>query len=116
MLNNSFFHIVDTTSEGDNHHFQVSINAEHSIFEGHFPGQPVVPGVFSLQMIKECLEMAVKKRVCFNIISTCKFYSLIVPSDRLLNVTIQVNNCSIQSSIHQGDEVMLKLKANYQEL
>ena len=31
---------------------QVMLNPQHAIYNGHFPQQPVVPGVCMLQMIK----------------------------------------------------------------
>lgn len=35
---------------------QVMLNPQHAIYSGHFPQQPVVPGVCMLQIIKECIE------------------------------------------------------------
>ena len=35
---------------------QVMLNPQHAIYSGHFPQQPVVPGVCMLQIIKECVE------------------------------------------------------------
>ena len=35
---------------------QVMLNPQHVIYNGHFPQQPVVPGVCMLQIIKECIE------------------------------------------------------------
>ena len=35
---------------------QVMLNPQHAIYNGHFPQQPVVPGVCMLQIIKECIE------------------------------------------------------------
>lgn len=37
-------------------HACISINGQHPIYEGHFPGFPITPGVCQVQMIKEILE------------------------------------------------------------
>ena len=34
----------------------LTFNAGHRIFEGHFPGQPVVPGVCMMQLVRELVE------------------------------------------------------------
>jgi 3-hydroxyacyl-[acyl-carrier-protein] dehydratase len=39
-------------STTDNIASEIRINAEHHLFNGHFPGAPVTPGVIQLQMIK----------------------------------------------------------------
>lgn len=35
---------------------EVSINKNSKVFEGHFPGQPVLPGVFMLEIITTVLS------------------------------------------------------------
>ena len=40
---------------------KISINKTHKIFEGHFPGLPIVPGVCMMQIIREIMETTTKK-------------------------------------------------------
>ncbi len=56
MLLNDFFIIQKIETSDTEIKALLVINAAHKIFEGHFPGQPVVPGVCMMQMIKETLE------------------------------------------------------------
>jgi acyl-coenzyme A synthetase/AMP-(fatty) acid ligase/3-hydroxymyristoyl/3-hydroxydecanoyl-(acyl carrier protein) dehydratase len=37
---------------------QCSVSADHPVLSGHFPGQPIVPGVLLLQMVQSMLEEA----------------------------------------------------------
>lgn len=63
-LLSGFYHI--TQSENINEtdwKVRVMLNPQHSLYAGHFPQQPVVPGVCTLQMIKECLEKIDRKSV-----------------------------------------------------
>jgi 3-hydroxyacyl-[acyl-carrier-protein] dehydratase len=55
------------------------LNPKHAIFAGHFPGQPVVPGVCMLQIIKEALERALNKKLFLTQAATIKFLSMLVP-------------------------------------
>ena len=41
----------------------ITINSGHQIFEGHFPGQPVTPGVCMMQIIKELGEKWSNKKL-----------------------------------------------------
>jgi 3-hydroxyacyl-[acyl-carrier-protein] dehydratase len=58
MLQNDFFTITDLSGEAPSFKAILAVNAQHRIFEGHFPGQPVVPGVCLMQMVLETAETA----------------------------------------------------------
>lgn len=58
MLQNDFFTITGLSKDGASFRAQLVLNAGHRIFEGHFPGQPVVPGVCLMQMVQEVVETA----------------------------------------------------------
>lgn len=60
---------------------QVKLNPDQVIYQGHFPQQPVVPGVCLLHIIKECIETIRQQRLQFTQIATCKFLSSINPSE-----------------------------------
>lgn len=34
----------------------VRLNKEHPVFQGHFPGNPILPGVCTIQIIKELID------------------------------------------------------------
>lgn len=60
---------------------QVMLNPQHPVYGGHFPGQPVVPGVCILQIIKECLEEICHTTLQYKQIASCKFLSAINPNE-----------------------------------
>ena len=45
ILAGDFYTVVSTVNEADKIQAILKINPEHAIFNGHFPGQPVIPGV-----------------------------------------------------------------------
>jgi 3-hydroxyacyl-[acyl-carrier-protein] dehydratase len=53
MLQNDFFTIRSIKKEDDSFRILLELNAANKIFEGHFPGQPVVPGACLMQMVLE---------------------------------------------------------------
>jgi 3-hydroxyacyl-[acyl-carrier-protein] dehydratase len=60
--------------------YTIQWNAQHPIFEGHFPGRPVVPGVCMMQTIKELLERTLDKKVVLRKAASMKFLNMIDPN------------------------------------
>lgn len=87
MLINSFFTIFNLPEQIEEINSEkqveftvtIKINPEHSIFEGHFPGQPIVPGVTYIEMIKEIIELVLKKKLLLQEASNIKFLAITNP-------------------------------------
>ena len=59
-------------------------------FEGHFPGNPILPGVFQIEMVKYILEKSLQTSLCLHSIKKTKFSNLIHP-DTVIVVEITIN-------------------------
>ena len=81
MLAGNFFYIKTLHQESGRINAVLEINAGHKIFEGHFPGQPVVPGVCMMQMVKEILEQATGKSTRLVSADNLKFLTVIDPRE-----------------------------------
>lgn len=57
----------------------ITINKDHIVFNGHFPGNPVMPGVCMMQIIKEITEKIVEKKLFMDSASNIKFMAIINP-------------------------------------
>lgn len=79
MLINNFFKIKEHTQENESTLFIIELIKNHPIYDGHFPGNPIVPGVCSIEMIKECAEFILNCSLYFDSIEQCKFLSPIDP-------------------------------------
>ena len=94
MLLNDFFKIIETDYSKDNPgSFKVTIelNDRHKIFKGHFPGNPVVPGVCMIQIVKEILSKLLKKNLYLSEGSNIKFISVIKPDiNKILNIEYNI--------------------------
>ena len=74
------FYSVDNWSMTENTlSCTLSFNAGHPIFDGHFPGNPIVPGVCTIQIINELLERALGQKLRLANSSNIKFLQLITP-------------------------------------
>ncbi len=65
----------------------VTLNPDHPIFEGHFPGNPVVPGVCMIQMTKEIVEHLCGRSTRLAEARNIKFMSILNPNE---NKTIRI--------------------------
>jgi len=80
ILRNSFYTINTQTGSPLQLKAGIHIDPEHDIFRGHFPGQPVVPGVCMVQIVKELLEQQTGRRLLFRKGHQLKFLQLLVPA------------------------------------
>ncbi|MCD4730986.1 MAG: hypothetical protein K8R74_10320 [Bacteroidales bacterium] len=60
---------------------RIAFNKDHMVFKGHFPGNPVVPGVVQVQVLKDVLENVLEKKVFLNRTKSIKFLNVISPLD-----------------------------------
>lgn len=76
---NDFYTLSDIVAGENKWEGKIAFNAAHAIFKGHFPGQPVVPGVCMMQIVKEVLEFAMNKKIQIQQAGQVKFLQLITP-------------------------------------
>src|SRR4051812_37699267 len=80
MLLGSLFKLVSIETEPGSIKAVLSIDRHNEIFDGHFPGQPVLPGVCMMQVIKELVEADVKQKLVLYQADNMKFLSVIDPT------------------------------------
>ena len=84
------FTSIDNYLAQEGHYaFRVRLDASHPVYRGHFPGHPVLPGVCTLQLVRECLNRGTGRRFRYAAIRECKFLGMVVPqADELLEIDI----------------------------
>lgn len=61
--------------------YTIALNPDSTIFKAHFPGQPVMPGVCTVQIAVELAEQLTGKAVTITDIKNAKFIRPILPSE-----------------------------------
>ncbi|PZX48720.1 hotdog family protein [Algoriphagus chordae] len=90
MLTN-FYTLNSISTEGNQTKALITINKDHEVFLGHFPGNPVTPGVCMMHIIKELTEQVVGKKLFMQSSNNIKFLALINPEktpDLTLDISI----------------------------
>jgi len=99
---------------------EFKFEATDPVFAGHFPNQPLVPGVFQLEMARLGAEWLLGERLSVCEISRAKFLRPIVPAEVVcMNLKLSKNdeNIGVRATFSVGGqaagETVLKLvKAN----
>jgi 3-hydroxyacyl-[acyl-carrier-protein] dehydratase len=93
MFLNDLFTIEQILPEGDDNKFLITIrlNPFHEIFKGHFPGNPILPGVCIVQILKEILMFQSDKKLMMINASSIKYLSFINPkANSVINIAIEL--------------------------
>lgn len=115
LLESGFYAVKAFTASDDEINSDITIDPQHEIFKGHFPGQPIVPGVCMIQMIKELVEKKNEKECRLTICGQVKFLNPLVPNrDAVINVLIKCKNqgdanVKIDAIISNNGVVILKM-------
>lgn len=82
MLKNDLYQVVaQKTTEADSSYlFTLKIDPNHKIFEGHFPGQPVLPGVCQIEMVKELLSEIIGRKARLTSSGNIKYIEVVDPT------------------------------------
>jgi 3-hydroxyacyl-[acyl-carrier-protein] dehydratase len=81
MLQGDFYTITTRQTAGNTINVLLQLNPAHSIFDGHFPGQPVVPGVCMMQMVKELTASFLERETRLVKADQLKFLALLIPAE-----------------------------------
>ncbi len=118
MLIEGLYELVAFQHKEDVIDATVKLNKEHTIFEGHFPGHPVLPGVCVIQIIKELTEKALNKSLLLSVASNVKFMAVINPENDdtiqfQLKLTPTDEGVKVKNTVHMKDTLALKLNATF---
>ncbi|WP_276168299.1 3-hydroxyacyl-ACP dehydratase [Zobellia alginiliquefaciens] len=96
----------------------VKLNAGHEVFKGHFPGNPVMPGVCMIQIIKELTEQATEKSLFLSVASNIKFMAIINPEKNdVIQLTLTISEedatVKVKNTTSFDDTLALKLSATF---
>lgn len=112
---NNFFTIksIENLKDG-NLLSKIKLNPSHKIFSGHFPNNPIVPGVMTIQMIKKILSDNINKKLMLTKGNNIKFTAPISPNiyqeinAKINFIIIADNNLKVKAQVFYGEIIFLK--------
>ncbi|NNE76321.1 MAG: 3-hydroxyacyl-ACP dehydratase [Pricia sp.] len=121
MLIEGLYSVVDVKKDGPTVQATIKLNAGHEVFKGHFPGNPVMPGVCMIQIIKELAEAAINKELFLSVATNVKFMAIINPEKNdiiqlTLDLTEEKDILKVKNTTSFDDTLALKLSATFKIL
>ncbi|MGE8340521.1 MAG: 3-hydroxyacyl-ACP dehydratase [Flavobacterium sp.] len=123
MILQDFYKILSEEKISDSKYtITILVNEKHEVFKGHFPGNPIMPGVCMIQIIKELTESITKSSLMIQSLANVKFMALInpevTPELRLeLDVTTTENGLvKVKNTTYFNDTTALKLSNVYKKI
>ena len=92
MLLQNLYKIKDSQTTEKGFRYSVKLNDKHEVFNGHFPGNPVVPGVCLIQIIEELIVHELKRDLKLYKAGNIKFKAALIPkSENIINFDYELN-------------------------
>jgi 3-hydroxyacyl-[acyl-carrier-protein] dehydratase len=94
----------------------IGFDPGHSVFNGHFPGQPVVPGACLLDMVTDIAAMQLHSSLFLVDAPVIKFLQQVLPEHTL---TVHISwkpvdiGFALTASAICGDAIVFKINADY---
>ncbi len=114
-LENSYYKITGMDGDGQSGVFHIALLPDCEVYRGHFPGNPVSPGVCTIETVKELAERLAGQKLQLGSIRRCRLTAVITPTDcPELDVKIDLtpadNGYSIVATVCHGELTYMELK------
>lgn len=115
-LLDALFTIVET----DGQRTRIRLNPEHVIYQAHFPGNPITPGVCLIQIVSELTALQVHQHLSLQTVVNLKFAAPVSPIDTpLIDVVLSSvqedgETVKVKGSILEADTAAVMTKFSFQ--
>ena len=116
MLIDDFYSCRDIDAGDNELSCRIVFSGAHDIFKGHFPGNPVVPGVCTMEIVKELLQRQVNKQLTLRSTGNVKFLQLVTPDvEPVINISWKTDETgyAVKASLSRDNTVLFKFDGNY---
>jgi 3-hydroxyacyl-[acyl-carrier-protein] dehydratase len=130
-LKNSLYTLLGSETHDGHLCYNLRLHPDSFIYQAHFPGEPVTPGVCIVQMAKELLEDHLQQPLHLTTVKNVKFLSVITPLetpelsyvlDKIQSITgengksadgSQKNTIRAQFTVKSSDKEFAKLSLGF---
>ncbi len=117
FLNNNFYRIISVkqTEEGQGV-VSLALLPDCRVYEGHFPGKPVCPGVCNMETIKECAcKILNRDDLRYDSIKLCRLTAVATPAvcpEVIVEIKTEPKDggYTVQGQISDGAQIYMELK------
>jgi len=120
LFQNNFYTVKSEDLSESTANFNIELNGDHKIFEGHFPDNPITPGVVQMEIVKELMSKVTNSSLNLVTMGNCKFLAILNPIETkevlvAINYSLTEENLyKVSAQIRTSDVIYLKISAFYQ--
>ena len=117
MLQNDLYTIIEKQGNA----VKIRLLSSSAIYQGHFPGSPVTPGVCQVGMIAELLGTCFGKNVTLREIKNLKFMEVLRPEPSVEPVVVfekmdeADKNLSVRGKVTVGERTVTKFSLGFEK-
>jgi len=103
-------------TNGKKYSIYVSLESTHDIFKGHFPGNPILPGVCQVEMVREIASEILGSNLLLSEASHVKYINMINPlKDPVLRLNLELtalgqDESGVSAEVFSAECIFMKMK------
>lgn len=114
-LENTYYRLEDSWPVEGGAAFRVALLPHSEVYQGHFPGRPVCPGVCHIELVRQCAERLTQQRLRIRTVALGRFPAMASPVDcPWVEVTVRVSpsavGFSVNATLQAGGKTFLEFK------
>ena len=87
-----------------------SFGKDLEVFAGHFPGQPIVPGIYLIEAVRLAAERSLGTAVRIRTVTDAKFSAIVRPEVEVI-VDLALEGLECRATLNGGTRIRLTLEA-----
>lgn len=113
-----FYKIIETIKKDKGWQLRFVLYPEHPIFKGHFPEQPVLPGVCMVLIVKNAVRELTGENWFLSEARQVKFLEMIIPhQDEVYDFHLEIEEkesyCGVQASFDKKGKPFFKFQGKF---
>ncbi|MCG8573265.1 MAG: hypothetical protein MI810_00155 [Flavobacteriales bacterium] len=114
----AFYTINTKEITGNNWNINLSLNADHPVYQGHFPEKAIAPGVMLTEMVKNIIEDEWQTKLKMKAARNIKFLNMMLPEeassvDLILDVDRE-EEIKVKAEAKIGEDTYFKISATFE--
>lgn len=118
MSIDGLFRIRDLSIEDGTVKAVLSLDPDHPVYQGHFPGNPVTPGVCQIQIIKEMVSQVIEKPCALINAKNIKFLKILQPQEQQIILTLDYlqenDDIKVKATLSAQETIFIKFSGTFQ--
>jgi len=115
---NQLIEFGELNQEDSTYNLPFSVLRSSQVFEGHFPNQPILPGVAMIELVQRATELVLKQKLELKSAGNFKFLMMIDPdkvpkANLIFSIVPKEDGWRVKAQIKHNENIYFKADAFY---